>query len=193
MRAMFEKCRVAFLGSSGVGKTSLIKRYIENDFDKDYFGTVGIDFFTKPIQVRDRTVTLQIWDTAGQERFRSLIPSYIRDSTIAVIVYDVSNPETFNDAKFWHKTVMNERGNDAICIFVGNKIDLESRVSPDDVSSFTKPLSIPTIETCAKTGQNITRLFKLVCDSLPDPTAIKPIQVIAIPAEPNDTGKQCSC
>jgi Ras-related protein Rab-6A len=192
---MFPKCKVVFLGASGVGKTSLINRYILNDFDKDYSATVGIDFFTKPIQVRDRTVNLQIWDTAGQERFRSLIPFYIRDSSMAVIVYDVSNPETFEAAKSWHKTVINERGSDVVCILVGNENDLESKVSPETVATFCKPLAIATIETCAKTGQNVARLFKLVSESLPDPDATKvdPISVIAGPAEQTPNDERCLC
>jgi small GTP-binding protein len=190
---MFEKCRLVFLGSSGVGKTSLIKRYTLNEFDKDYSATVGIDFVTKPVQVRNRTVTLQIWDTAGQERFRSLVPSYIRESAMAVIVYDVSNPETFADAKFWHKTLISERGSDVVCIFVGNKNDLESRVSHEELSSFTKPLGIQTIETCAKTGENVGRLFKMVCESLPDPGRAEPISVIAIPVEAENRRERCYC
>ncbi|KAH0795613.1 ras-related protein Rab-6B [Histomonas meleagridis] len=165
-----------------------------SSFDKDYSSTVGIDFFAKPIQIRDHTVDLQIWDTAGQERFKSLIPSYIRDSNIAVIVYDVSDPNTFEEAKVWHKTVISERGNDAICIFVGNKNDLESKVLHEKVTEFTKPLSIQTIETSAKTGQNVTRLFKLICESIPDISRPQsdPIVVVddaKVPANSN----QCSC
>jgi small GTP-binding protein len=183
-----------FLGSSGVGKTSLINRYISNEFSGDHSATVGIDFFTKPIQVRDRTVNFQIWDTAGQERFRLLIPFYIRDSSIAVIVYDVSSPDSFNDAKLWHKTVVDERGNDVVCVLVGNKNDLESRILPDDIQSFAKPLAIQTIETCAKTGQNVARLFKIVSEALPDieQAATEPLVVIAQP-EPQQKDGRCVC
>jgi Ras-related protein Rab-6A len=192
---MFAKCKVVFLGASGVGKTSLINRYILNDFDKDYSATVGIDFVTKPIQVRDRTVNLLFWDTAGQERFRSLIPFYIRDSSMAVIVYDVSNPQTFDEAKAWHKTVISERGGDVVCILVGNKNDLERKVAHEEVATFSKPLSIATIETCAKTGQNVARLFKLVGESLPSPDRVKvdPISVIAAPAEQTPAAERCAC
>jgi small GTP-binding protein len=190
---MISKCKLVFLGSSGVGKTSLVNRYILNSFDKDYSATVGIDFFTKPIQVGDRTVNLQIWDTAGQERFRSLIPFYIRDSSIAIIVYDVSSAESFAEAKYWHKTVKNERGSDAVCIFVGNKNDLEAKVSQEDVANFTKPLSIPTIETCAKTGQNVTRLFKIVSESVPDPERTVVPEPITVVAEPAKEDPRCAC
>ena len=190
------KCKAVFLGSSGVGKTSLISRFIQNDFDKDYSPTVGIDFFTKPIQVRDQTVNLQVWDTAGQERFRSLVPSYIRDSSIAVLVYDVSDPKTFEEAKAWHKTVVNERGNDAVCILAGNKNDLESKVNHEQVISFAHPLSIPTIETSAKTGQNVARLFKLISESIPDTmTRAAPVHVVVVNEgeEGTTTNSGCPC
>lgn len=187
------KCKAVFLGSPGVGKTSLISRFIRNDYDRDYSPTIGIDFFTKPIQVRDQTVNLQIWDTAGQERFRSLVPAYIRDSSIAVLVYDVSDPRTFEEAKAWHKTVLNERGSDAVCILAGNKNDLESRVNHEQVISFTRPLAIPSIETSAKTGQNVARLFKLISESIPDSaTKLPPLPVVAEEIV-RPAGGSCSC
>jgi small GTP-binding protein len=180
------KCKVVFLGSSGVGKTSIVCRFIRNEFDKDYSPTVGIDFFTKPLQVLGQTVNLQIWDTAGQERFASLIPSYIRESSIAVITYDVSVPASFEEAKEWHTKAQEERGRDVRCIFVGNKTDLERRVNAEDVTTFAQQHGIQEIETCAKTGQNVQRLFKMISESVPDPTQASqeppPVTVVEDPA-----------
>ena len=189
------KCKVVFLGSAGTGKTSLIQQFVSNKFDNNYQVTLGIDFFTKPIQVQDKTVNLQIWDTAGQERFRSLIPSYIRDSQIAILVYDVSSFESFEEAIQWHKTVLNERGNDSICIFVGNKNDLENKVSHEKVLEYTKPFGITSIETSAKTGQNITRLFKIIGESIPDTSKPVSINITPQPIEiiPQINQKQCQC
>lgn len=102
------KYKIVFLGDQGVGKTSIITRFMYDSFDKnyqvtsiyissifyllmEYKATIGIDFLSKTMYLEDRTVRLQLWDTAGQERFRSLIPSYIRDSSVAVIVYDITS------------------------------------------------------------------------------------------------------
>jgi len=85
------KYKLVFLGDQGVGKTSIITRFMYDSFDKNYQATIGIDFLSKTMYLEDRTVRLQLWDTAGQERFRSLIPSYIRDSSVAVIVYDITS------------------------------------------------------------------------------------------------------
>ena len=85
------KFKLVFLGEQSVGKTSLITRFMYDNFDAQYAATIGIDFLSKTMYLDDRTVRLQLWDTAGQERFRSLIPSYIRDSSVAVVVYDVTS------------------------------------------------------------------------------------------------------
>jgi small GTP-binding protein len=163
-----------------------------NEFDKDYSPTIGIDFFTKPIQVRDHTVNLQIWDTAGQERFRSLVPSYIRDSSIAILVYDVSDQNSFDEAKKWHKVLVNERGSDAICILVGNKNDLESKVPQDQVLGFARPLGIVSVEASAKTGQNVSRLFKVISESIPD-ISRPPPDPIAVTKRSTTGGEGSSC
>ncbi|OHS99083.1 small GTP-binding protein [Tritrichomonas foetus] len=189
---MTTKCKVVFLGAAGTGKTSLINRFMLNSFDKDYSTTVGIDFLTKPIQVQDQTVNLQIWDTAGQERFKSLVPSYIRGSDIAVLVYDVSDPRTFDEAIEWHKTVLSERGNDAVCILVGNKNDLENQVKQEKVLEFAQPKSIATAETSAKTGQNVSHLFKLISEAAPGIVKQKEI-VIAQPEENIEQENKCNC
>lgn len=186
------KCKVVFLGAAGVGKTSLINRFMLNEFDKDYTTTIGIDFLSKPIQVQDKTVNLQIWDTAGQERFKSLIPSYIRDSQIAVLVYDVSNPQSFDEIMEWHKNVISECGNEAICILVGNKNDLESKVRHDQVIGFARPKSIPTIETSAKTGQNVSLLFKMISESMPDIGTVRQDPII-VEAEQKEEKAQNRC
>jgi len=137
------KFKLVFLGEQSVGKTSLITRFMYDNFDAQYAATIGIDFLSKTMYLDDRTVRLQLWDTAGQERFRSLIPSYIRDSSVAVVVYDVaSTPHPFpakstvgltvgrisfqNTAK-WVDDVRAERGNDVIIVLVGNKTDLNDK------------------------------------------------------------------
>lgn len=102
--APLAKYKLVFLGDQGVGKTSIITRFMYDSFDKNYQvsssvcggvnsfqATIGIDFLSKTMYLDDRTVRLQLWDTAGQERFRSLIPSYIRDSSVAVVVYDITS------------------------------------------------------------------------------------------------------
>lgn len=163
-RLQIPKCKVVFLGAAGVGKTSLINRFMYEQFSRDYETTVGIDYFTKKVTVDGRLVSLQVWDTAGQEEFQSLIPTYIRDTQIALIVYDVSDPKTLEAAKSWHKTVLDDRGHDAQCVLAGNKMDLESKIEESEVAAFCEKFKMKRMEVSAKTGQGVQELFKKVVE-----------------------------
>merc|ERR1719356_1152118 len=122
--APLAKYKLVFLGDQSVGKTSIITRFMYDNFDRHYQATIGIDFLSKTMYLEDRTVRLQLWDTAGQERFRSLIPSYIRDSSVAVVVYDVTKKDTFQNTNDWIQEVKNERQEDVLIMLVGNKTDI---------------------------------------------------------------------
>ncbi|KAK8895042.1 hypothetical protein M9Y10_023484 [Tritrichomonas musculus] len=154
-------CKIAFLGGAGVGKTSLINRFMYDQFTRNYETTVGVDYFTKSMNVDDTTMSLQIWDTAGQEQFQSLVPSYIRNTGIVIIVYDVSDPKTLESAKTWFDTTTKIRGNDVRCVLAGNKIDLSSNVEESDVDEFIKANPMPHLLVSAKTGEKVTDLFVL--------------------------------
>lgn len=163
------KYKLVFLGDQGVGKTSIITRFMYDSFDKNYQATIGIDFLSKTMYLEDRTVRLQLWDTAGQERFRSLIPSYIRDSSVAVVVYDITNRASFLNTSKWIEDVRNERGNDVIIILVGNKTDLSEKrqVSVEEGEDKSSKEGIMFIESSAKAGFNIKALFRKLATALP--------------------------
>ncbi|OMJ90868.1 hypothetical protein SteCoe_6747 [Stentor coeruleus] len=163
------KHKLVFLGDIYVGKTSIINRFMYESFDTNYQATIGIDFLSKTLYLDDRTVRLQLWDTAGQERFRSLIPNYIRDSSVAVIVFDITNKQTFINIDKWVEDVKNERGNDAVVVLVGNKIDKaeERTVTQEEAQNKAKSFDGFYIETSAKTGDNVKQLFKQIATTLP--------------------------
>lgn len=96
-----QQCKVVMLGDQSVGKSSIINRYIKNQFSEAHHvqilvtqPTIGIDFLSRSITVGQRTVRLQLWDTAGQERFRSLIPGYLKNCVAALIVFDLTSKTT---------------------------------------------------------------------------------------------------
>lgn len=163
------KYKIVFLGDQGVGKTSIITRFMYDSFEKLYQATIGIDFLSKTMYLEDRTVRLLLWDTAGQERFRSLIPSYIRDSSVAVVVYDITNRASFLNTSKWIEDVRNERGNDVIIVLVGNKTDLNERrqVSVEEGEDKANKEEIMFIESSAKAGFNIKSLFRKLATALP--------------------------
>jgi len=162
--AQLPKCKAVLLGAPCVGKTSLINRFMYEQFTRDYETTVGIDYFTKKVSIGDRLVSLQIWDTAGQEHFQSLIPTYIRDAQIAVIVYDVSDPKTFEMAKVWHAKVLDAREDGAVCVLAENKADLPVRVDEGAVAAFADGHGIPRVRVSARDGHGVQELFQKVVE-----------------------------
>lgn len=166
------KYKIVFLGEQGVGKTSLITRFMYDTFDDHYQATIGIDFLSKTMYLDDKTIRLQLWDTAGQERFRSLIPSYIRDSRVAIVVYDITKKKSFEFIDKWIEDVKNERGEDNVILcIVGNKSDLsdERQVSTEEGEQKAKVLGANIfMETSTKVGYNVKNLFKKIAKSLPE-------------------------
>ena len=96
--------KIALLGSSGVGKTCIIKRYTENIFDPDSASTPGASYSQK--YLKDKNVNLDLWDTAGQEQYRSLVVHFYKDAFIVCLVYDITNQQSFQELKdFWYKNL----------------------------------------------------------------------------------------
>jgi len=98
------KCKVILIGSSNVGKTSIILRYIKDKFNSDQISTAGAAFYSKTIIIDDKNqaIKFEIWDTAGQERYRSLNRAFYKNSNACILVYDITNQSSFNDLKdFW--------------------------------------------------------------------------------------------
>ena len=168
--APLAKYKLVFLGDQSVGKTSIITRFMYDNFDRHYQATIGIDFLSKTMYLEDRTVRLQLWDTAGQERFRSLIPSYIRDSSVAVVVYDVTNRASFLNTSKWVEDVRAERGNDVVICLVGNKTDLgndKRQVTTEEGEEKATKDGLLFMECSAKAGYNVKSLFRKLATSLP--------------------------
>lgn len=207
-----QRCKIVFLGEQGVGKTSIIQRFLFNRFDDRVDATIGVDFQAKTLKLGERSFRLQLWDTAGQERFRSLVPGYIRDATAAIIVYDVTKKESFERTAGWIQEVRDGRGSDTLLYLVGNKSDLtgESRaVDEAEGSRKAEDEGIGFIEASAKTGSNIPELFERLAAQLPatDQAASAPTSAptsaltpeatdnnvkLAAPTQ-EDAGQTCRC
>lgn len=120
------EAKLVVLGSQGVGKTSLVHRFVKNAFippDKAQ-STVGASFVTTRTHVDDTTIRLQIWDTAGQERFRSISRLYYRGAQAAILCYDVTSNKSFEDISFWLREIREYAGSDTIVQIVGTKADV---------------------------------------------------------------------
>lgn len=161
------KYKLAFLGNQGVGKSSIIEKYINDKFSEEANvpfltsqPTIGIDFLAKSVTHKSKTYRLQLWDTAGQERFKSLIPSYLKDAICAILVYDVTSKQSLMDVENWMRLYNDNKTFEGYIVLVGNKIDLPNRkVSREEGKRMAADLKIGYFELSAKTGENVTELF----------------------------------
>src|SRR5690606_20784640 len=96
------------LGESGVGKSCLVRRLIDNQFESSHDFTIGVEFGAQTVIVEGQTIRLQIWDTAGQEKFQAITRTYYRKVAIAILVYDVNNRASFNNIFKWLKDIKQE-------------------------------------------------------------------------------------
>lgn len=153
--------KILVLGDSNVGKSSLLRRFVDDEFQEQYSSTIGIDFKIKTLVVDRLCIKLQIWDTAGQERFRSLSTSYFRGANGIFIVTDITNLESFNNcASIWIPLVKCHAEDDPPAIILVNKCDLKKQSIVDD--AYLNRLIYPYFKTSAKEAINILEPFECI-------------------------------
>ena len=156
--------KLVLLGDSRVGKSSVVIRFVKNEFDQYKFPTIGATFLTQSVSVGDYLVKFEIWDTAGQEKYRSLAPLYYRGASAALVVYDITNRESFENARKWIEEVQTQEGSHVVIGLAGNKVDLSAnrKVSTEEGSEFAKQKNFIFFETSAKNSTNIKEIFQSI-------------------------------
>ncbi|CAE7197727.1 rab-18 [Symbiodinium pilosum] len=141
--------KLLIIGDSGVGKSSILLRFCDDEFNEKQASTIGVDFKTKFMQVRGKKLKLALWDTAGQERFRTLTSSYYRGAQGIILCYDCTQRSSFEHVKFWQDEVRKYSTNqDAILMLVSNKVDLaDQQVTRTEGEEFAFANSMMFIET----------------------------------------------
>ena len=151
------------LGDSNVGKSSLVLRFVKNQFNADQVTTVGAAFLQSPVPLDDSEDKIQfgIWDTAGSERYKALAPMYYRGADAAIVVYDITSFESFEGAKSWvHELKLYGQPNVVVAL-AANKQDLEQYrvVSAQEGQAYARENDLTYFETSAKTAHNVRRMF----------------------------------
>ena len=166
-------CKIVLLGETGVGKTSIITRYITNSFSEVVMTSTGSSFFSKKIELNENDkITLQIWDTAGQERYRSLAKIFYQSAAAAILVYDITLKKSFEDIKkYWSKQIKENSPENIILALVANKSDdyVNQVINIDEGKQLAKELNAIFVCTSAKNGIGIDNLFKMIAEKFVDP------------------------
>ncbi|XP_026527711.1 ras-related protein Rab-31 [Notechis scutatus] len=161
--------KVCLLGDTGVGKSSIVCRFVQDHFDHNISVTVGAAFMTKTVPCGNELHKFLIWDTAGQERFHSLAPMYYRGSAAAIIVYDITNQDSFHILKKWVKELKERGPENIVMAIVGNKCDLSDirEVPMKDAKEYAESIGAIVVETSAKNAINIEELFQAISQQIP--------------------------
>ncbi|KAJ8257207.1 hypothetical protein GJAV_G00183070 [Gymnothorax javanicus] len=165
--------KVLVIGNCQVGKTSLVHRYANEKFSKNYKSTVGADFAVKVLAWSDtETVRLQLWDIAGQERYTSMTRIYYKEASGCVIMFDVTDASSFEGARSWKEDldskVRSAEGALLPCILLANKCDLPAwTVSLSSIEEFSRSNGfIGWMETSVKDNKNVNESLKFLVENM---------------------------
>ena len=160
--AMFKIC---LFGDGGVGKTTLITRYLTGVFRSDSEITIGVDFHVKKLEIEGKRISLQIWDFAGENRFRFLLPSYVLGASGGIFMYDITRYSSLKNFQEWlsiFKQGYKGISDQVPIIMVGSKLDLEYKraVPKDEATDIAKNNYLfGYMECSSKDGQNVEDIF----------------------------------
>jgi small GTP-binding protein len=159
--------KVCLLGEFAVGKTSLIRRYVEGRFDDKYLSTIGVKISRKPLTRAQHMLNLIIWDLAGSDDFDGTHTNYLRGAAGALIVCDLTRRETLSGFQRYAEQVyaINPK---AALVLVGNKLDLaaERTVSDEDMQAVSTALACSYCLTSAKSGEQVEAAFENLAERL---------------------------
>lgn len=160
--------KILIAGNGGVGKTSLLRRYVDGFFDDSTIETVGVDFFIKEIEFNNTYCMLQLWDLGGQERFRHLIENYVMGARGALLLFDMTRMPKIESILQWVNII---RIHDLTLpiILVGTKLDLEDAIAVDDESANHIKNAfnmIKYVKTSAKIGDSVEEPFEILAKTI---------------------------
>jgi GTPase SAR1 family protein len=175
--------KLLLIGDSGVGKTCVLFRFAEDQYNATFISTIGIDFKIRTIELEGKKIKLQIWDTAGQERFRTITTAYYRGAMVSInlisvkfywlsiilisfikgilLVYDITNEKSFDSIRNWIRNIEEHASADVERMLVGNKCDMNDKrqVSKERGEKLAVEYGMKFMETSAKLNINIENAF----------------------------------
>ncbi|MHA1313516.1 MAG: Rab family GTPase [Candidatus Helarchaeota archaeon] len=155
--------KLTVVGDEGVGKTSLIKRYIEDRFNSEYISTIGVDFLVKNVKLEEGVeAKMVIWDIGGQDTWKNKMNLYMKGANGAIIICDLTRPVSAEHITDWLEEILTYAG-DVPYVVIGNKMDLKNqKVTLEDLKMHAQDM--PCFFSSAKTGKNVEKTFKTIAN-----------------------------
>ena len=158
--------KICLFGESGVGKTTLSRRFLTGYFEEDIKLTMGAELFVKSLEIQNLKIALQIWDFGGEKVFQFLLPLYSRGSFGGIFMFDLTRVNTLNRIEEWlgcfkERLAPNEK--DVPILLVGGKLDLQEQIaiSKNEAEKIVKQYNLfKYIECSSKTGENVEIVFE---------------------------------
>ena len=156
------RIKMVFIGNENTGKTQIMNRFLQKEFESNYYSTIGLDFDTKTKQLKNNWVKFSIYDISGQKKFDSLIPLYLVEKNVFVLVYDITNKNSF--LQLDHYLAMIKNRENVILALLGNKIDLEDNreVTKEEAENFANENLMLFFEVSAKSNEGINQFFESI-------------------------------
>ena len=161
--------KIITVGESGVGKTSIFRRYVYNTFEENTLTTLGLQFSFKDVVLKNKQkIKLKLIDTAGEEKYKSLSKSYFKNSDVVLFVFALDNPDSFERINDWIELFKENHDKvDKIPKYlIGSKNDLEQKVEQGKINELAKKLDFKFLTTSALSNNNIENLFNDISETL---------------------------
>lgn len=160
--------KVAMIGDSQTGKTTLMVKYVEDRFDEDYIETLGVNFMEKTVKLRNVNITFSLWDLGGQDEYLTLMPLACSDAKVILFVFDLCRKSSLISIKQWYRNARKENKY-AIPFLIGTKFDLfdkEAMTYKNEVTTqarkFAKAMKAPMIFCSSSHSINIKKIFQII-------------------------------
>ena len=163
-----EEFNIILLGDPDVGKSSIIKRFVHDEFNPDQLSTLGISHSFKDLKIKDKTIKLKLIDTGGQEKYRSLALSYFKNIDVVLFVFDLHLEKSFEGVQYWVDLFNknNDGKNLKLKFLIGTNNDLEQKVSQALIDEFAKRNGLLYLSTSTRTKSQIDEMFGYIAGEL---------------------------
>lgn len=166
----YQRFKTFIIGDGGVGKTTLVNRYVSGRYSENFKMTIGVEFYTKILEIDGKKAQLQIWDFAGEQQFKSLLPNYVIGASGGIFMYDISRFSSLKNLESWLVVLKkNQEFRDDYfpILLVGGKLDLEEAgrrvIQIEYAKKYGKENNLfDFIECSSKTGENVEKAFEII-------------------------------